>query len=111
MTIIIIIICYKLYADYLQLIPKPNHIPRVYIVAAILWLQFMVYIISFSTINVVIVFIVYHLHEGYLQLYTWNNVSAVHSIVVTIYGTCDVTSHAECFVLSRKYFLKYVCSA
>jgi len=32
-----------------------------------------------------------------------NNVSRVYSVAVilqlTIYGTCNVTSHAECFVL------------
>ena len=48
--------------------------------------------------------LLYHFHEGYLQLYTshkpcfWGIHSCSYS-VVTIYGKCNVTSHAVNFII------------
>ena len=52
--IIIIIICHHIYALYVQLynyIPETNHVARVYSVAAVLYLQFMLHVMLFRMLN------------------------------------------------------------
>ena len=59
---------------------------------------------TYFIIIIIIIIICYHLHEGYLQLHTWNNMDSRSLLcccysVFTVYGTCNVISQDKCLVL------------
>jgi len=97
-------------------IPETNHVSTVYSVAAVLYLQSVLHVMSFRPWIIIIIIIIiinimnyyhhhhhhpcYHLYARYLQLYTWNkprfySIQCCSCSVCTVCATCNVISSVQ----------------
>jgi len=52
MLLLLILLCYRIYAGYLHYIPQTNHVSIVHHVAALLWLRYIAHVMIFLMFSV-----------------------------------------------------------